>query len=104
MIGQVIRLETRALAISPPAPKSHGILLLVERLANPKSSLAMGGGEVRMALNGALVGLLNRSHSELHAALDRGAVIDARFRAIPDPMEAAFTCHEIVTRLGPAWA
>jgi len=47
--------------------------------------------------------MLARALPECHAALDEGAIIDARFRDWPDLMAAAFTVQEVQDRRGPPW-
>lgn len=104
VIGQVARAANGRLTLTPEQDlMREGILFLVERMVPTDRRLAVPGGMLRFAESGRLFALLARALPECHAALDEGALIDARFRDIADPMEAAFTVHEIQSRLAPPW-
>jgi len=81
----------------------QGILFLVERMIPTDRRLSLPGGMLRFAESGHLFALLARKHAECHAALDEGAMIDARFRHWEDPMAAAFTVQDVRDRLAPPW-
>lgn len=104
VIGQVTRAANGRLTLTPEQDlMREGILFLVERMVPTDRRLALPGGMLRFAESGRLFSLLARALPECHTALDECAVIDARFRDIADPMEAAFTVQEIRDRLAPPW-
>ncbi len=104
VIGQITRNPAGRLTLTPEQKLDReGILYLVERMAPTDRRLAVPGGMLRFAESGRLMAMLARALPECYAALDEGAVIDARFRDIADPMEAGFTVHEIQSRLAPPW-
>jgi hypothetical protein len=104
VIGQVTRNAAGRLSLKPEQTLTReGILYLVERMTPTDRRLAVPGGMVRFAESGRLVAMLARALPECHAALDEGAIIDARFREWSDPMAAAFTVQEVQDRLAPPW-
>ena len=104
VIGQVTRAANGRLTLTPEQDlMREGVLFLVERMVPTDRRLAVPGGMLRFAESGRLFALLARALPECHTALNEGAAIDARFRDIPDPMEAAFTAQEIRDRLAPPW-
>ena len=104
VIGQVTRNANGRLILTPEQDlRREGILYLVERMIPTDQRLAVHGGMLRFAESGRLMAMLARALPECHTALDEGALIEARFRDIADPMEAGFTVHEIQSRLAPPW-
>ena len=104
VIGQVTRATNGRLTLTPEQTLMRaGIRFLVERMAPTDRRRAAPGGTRRCAESGRPVARLARALPECHTALDEGAVIDARFRDIADPMEAGFTAQEIRDRLAPPW-
>lgn len=105
VIGQVTRSPAGRLTLTPDQNlRREGILYLVERMFPTNPRLAVpGSGLLRYAQSGRLEALLARALPECHAALDERATIDARFRDMSDPMDAAFTVQEIQSRRGPPW-
>lgn len=104
LIGQVTRTAAGRLTLTPEQTlRREGILYLIERMVPTGPRLALPGGLLRFAESGRLMAMLARALPECHAALDEGAIIDARFRDWPDLMAAAFTVQEVQDRRGPPW-